>query len=621
MGKGSFQLEDDIPVILAPGAERELDVASDLSDYVRERAGVFWPIERMGKLDGIGKRVLLLVAGRDDALDPRLKKLAAPLDKIAAPLRDQAYVLKISTREIVAVAQAPQGLHNAAQTLKQLVSGATAAALPALRIVDWPTYAHRGVMLDISRFKVPKMETLLELVDKLAALKINTFQLYTEHTFSFRRHPDIGKNCGSMAPEDILWLDAFCQSRFVELNANFQSFGHQKHMLSLPQYNALAETPEKPWTLCPLDKRTYALLDDLYAECLPAYRSKLFNASCDETWDLGQGRSRAEAEKKGVGRVYLEHIVHIEKLARKYGKRLMIWGDIVLGHPELIPEIPKDILMLDWSYFAGQDLSGMGKIRHAGLELWTCPGVTTWTRIFSDMENACQNIAERAVTGAKENATGLLNTDWGDNGHAQTPSGSYHGYAWGAEQSWSPSLSTEAKEFDRRFARAWFDDDSGRFGELYRTLGQAEKRASRPGGMHCFGLYWAPFPCPPDGKLAQATPANIKRVRGVVKKSREILRVLKRTAREHRPVLDELQFVTDQLAFAMDKAEISLELAQQSSPPTAAQKRRVRTLLKTWQAQRTRFKDLWLARNRRSEIAYRLRLYTQGAADYRKWLG
>lgn len=43
-------------------------------------------------------------------------------------------------------------------------------------------------MLDISRDKVPTMKTLFELVDLMASLKLNEFQLYTEHTFAFQRH-------------------------------------------------------------------------------------------------------------------------------------------------------------------------------------------------------------------------------------------------------------------------------------------------------------------------------------------------------------------------------------------------------------------------------------------------
>ena len=64
-------------------------------------------------------------------------------------------------------------------------------SLPVLEIEDWPDFPRRGVMLDISRDKVPTMKTLTTLVDKLASWKINEFQLYTEHTFAYRHHPAV----------------------------------------------------------------------------------------------------------------------------------------------------------------------------------------------------------------------------------------------------------------------------------------------------------------------------------------------------------------------------------------------------------------------------------------------
>ncbi|MFO7898667.1 MAG: glycoside hydrolase family 20 zincin-like fold domain-containing protein, partial [Planctomycetota bacterium] len=300
--KGSFKVEDGLPVLIAPGSDKEINAAWSFAGEAEDRLDRVLPVERMGKLDGIRPRFLFLIAGRDEALYPKLARLAEGLDKAPAEVRDQAYVLKVTKTEVVAAAETPQGLYYAAQTLRQLLQ--KDGRIPCVTITDWPTYRYRGVMLDISRFRVPALDSLFERIERLAALKINVFQLYTEHTFVFRRHPEIGANCGSMSAEDIIALDEFCKEHFVDLNANLQSFGHHRHLLSIPAYNDLAERHDEPWTLCPVDERTYDLLDDLYAECLPAYSSPLFNASCDETWELGTGRSAEKAEAVGVGRVY-----------------------------------------------------------------------------------------------------------------------------------------------------------------------------------------------------------------------------------------------------------------------------------------------------------------------------
>ena len=82
------------------------------------------------------------------------------------------------------------GLHAASATLRQILRQC-GRRLPCLKIRDWPDFPRRGVMLDISRGRVPKLETLLDLAEKLADLKINELQLYTEHTFAYKKFKSV----------------------------------------------------------------------------------------------------------------------------------------------------------------------------------------------------------------------------------------------------------------------------------------------------------------------------------------------------------------------------------------------------------------------------------------------
>jgi hexosaminidase len=261
--------------------------------------------------------------------------------------------LTITPDDIILYADAHTGLFYAVQTLRQLVR-LHGADLPALTIHDWPALPYRGLMLDISRRKVPTLETLRELVAELSHYKINVLQLYTEHTFQFPRHPKIGAGCGSLGSQDILELDAFCRTHHVELMPNLQSFGHARNTLLIPEYQHLAET-DLFWTLSPAFEETYTLLDEFYGDMLPSFTSVTFNADCDETWDLGQGASKPMADQIGVGRVYLNHILRVRELAARYGRRIRIWGDILLHHPELIDEVPEDVTLLDWQYAAAEE--------------------------------------------------------------------------------------------------------------------------------------------------------------------------------------------------------------------------------------------------------------------------
>jgi GMP synthase (glutamine-hydrolysing) B subunit len=107
-----------------------------------------------------------------------------------------------------------------------------------------------------------------------------------------------------------------------------------------------------PTTLCPTDPASLEFLAGLYDELLPNFESRLFNIGCDETFDLlgGNGRSAAVVSEKGAGRVYLEFLLKVAELVRAHGKRPMFWGDVILRHPELVPELPRDLIALDWGY-------------------------------------------------------------------------------------------------------------------------------------------------------------------------------------------------------------------------------------------------------------------------------
>ncbi len=159
----------------------------------------------------------------------------------------EGYHLAINTDGIAITANDHAGLFYGAQTLIQLLR-TYGRRLPACECNDHPALGHRGVMLDVSRGKVPTRATLEHLADVLAHYKINQLQLYTEHTFQFRSHSQIGANTGSLSPDDMLALDAVCRARHITLVPNLQSTGHMRHILSLPRYAHLAETPWR-WSI------------------------------------------------------------------------------------------------------------------------------------------------------------------------------------------------------------------------------------------------------------------------------------------------------------------------------------------------------------------------------------
>lgn len=303
----------------------------------------------------------------------------------------------------------------------------------------------RAYMLDISRDKVPTMGTLRLIVDLLAKFEYNQFQLYTEHTFAYSAHRDVWEAASPLTAEEIRELDAYCALRGIDLVPNQNSFGHLERWLVKPAYNHLAELPQGgaplPWggfkkdptTLCPTDPASLAFLDGLYAELLPNFASGLFNIGCDETFDLlGGGRSAAAVRDRGAGRVYLDFLKQVAALARKHGKRPMFWGDVILKHPELVPELPKDLIALDWGYEGNHPFGEeAAKFRAAGLDFYVCPGTSAWNSLAGRVENMRENMVAAERAGRLHGACGFLVADWGDGGHWQPLAASLPGLVFG----------------------------------------------------------------------------------------------------------------------------------------------------------------------------------------------
>ncbi len=470
--------------------------------------------ERLIVLDGPDAGVLLFSARRLRAALAEKANVhweivagnAVPHDQIGATLsvveggtrHPQGYEITITPGGIHAVASTPAGIFYAVCTLIQLLESGrpwgggqesdppSNFRLPALRLSDWPDFSNRGIMLDISRNRVPTMETLLELVDLLASWKVNQLQLYTEHTFAYRNHPAVWAEASPMTGEEILALDAYCRERFIELVPNQNSFGHMTPWLIRDRYRPLADAPDgcdtrwgrydDPLSLCPLDPGSIELVRSMFDELLPHFSSRQLNVGCDETIDLGQVRSKEAVEQLGAGRVYLDFLLKIYREVKARGHTMQFWGDIIMEHPELVPEVPRDAVALEWGYEAGHPFEKHGAIFAAsGVPFYVCPGTGSWNTIAGRTASALGNLRNAAENGLKHGAVGYLITDWGDAGHWQPLPVSYLGFAYGAAVSWACDANRELDIAPALSAYA-FRDPTGVLGQIAYDLGNAYRK-------------------------------------------------------------------------------------------------------------------------------------------------
>lgn len=402
----------------------------------------------------------------------------------------EGYALSLTAQGVSVCGNSAAGAFWGLQTLEQMIRTYGADALPCCDITDAPAFPERGFYHDITRGKVATLDTLKQLVDQLALCKINSLQLYVEHAFTFKEYEGIVSAENQMTAAEMRELDDYCYERFIELVPSLSTFGHLYHLLQSDRYRHLCELenyqPSQIWliermahhTIDAYQEESIALIESLIDQFVPCFRSGRFNICCDETFDLCNGRNKGQDKAE----TYINFVKKIIACVQKHGKQVMMWGDILLEHPELLSQLPPDILVLNWDYAAKPNEERVAAIARLGQPQVLCPGTTTWNYAAPYLPEAIPNITAMARLARTYGAKGILNTNWGDYGNIGSLSPALYPMAVGAACSWNPDTVID-EAFERAAAAILYGDPTGKSIALLHQMAACE--AGSPWAVLC----------------------------------------------------------------------------------------------------------------------------------------
>ncbi len=355
--------------------------------------------------------------------------------------KDEGYHIVINNDIIEIKYKELRGAFYSLMTLNQILKN---DVIPNLEICDYPVVATRGFMMDISRDKVASVKTIKEVIDLCAKLKMNHFELYVEgFSFGYDEFKDFLEEDGYISKEEYQELEEYAFNRFVDFVPNENGFGHMGKWLETEKYKDLAVAPDgiflwgrhrKPTTLDPLDNRSLELVKKMYKEMIENRQSKYFNMNFDEPFELGHGKS----EGMDVGTLYVDYMLKCYKEIKKYDKEPLIWGDVLIRHPDKIDLLPKDMTFVDWGYDASSPFDRHAKLlKSKGVKFMTAPGTTSWCSFFGRYLDWYENIKNAVDAVVNNDGIGVLLTDWGDFGHLQFLPVSYGPLAYMGLYSWT----------------------------------------------------------------------------------------------------------------------------------------------------------------------------------------
>lgn len=400
-------------------------------------------------------------------------------------LGPEAYRLKTGLTGIDLCCGGAAGAFYGLSTLRQVYGQLKTGMLPCLQIEDAPALPVRGVLLDVGRGKIPTVETLTLLLDRLSGMKINHVQLYMDgYCFAWQPYAYLFSDETPLTAAEIQQLVQHAAARFIDLVPCLNSLGHMEQWLEKPQFRPYAECEDgfdfqglyhrQPGTTNPQDKAAVAWVQGLFDELLANFDagwSNWVNVNLDEPFELGKGKNAALAAQKGAHAPYLLMVEQMHRYCQKRGLRMMMWGDVLLASPESIPQIPKDVTVLHWMYEGdGRFEPAAQALARQGVDFLLCPGTSAWCSFTGRSDRMRRNVEDAVDCALRYGGRGVLLTDWGDLGHWQYLSASYVPFAFGAGLSWAGQRQSAQGVF-RYCDAALFGDATGRAARLFYDLG------------------------------------------------------------------------------------------------------------------------------------------------------
>lgn len=468
--EGTFYFSADTAIVLNDKQnEHDLATAKLLRTELRKRTAVGLPIQKVlqSKYSAVPYKNSICFVYCDDICGK------------------EAYRLSVKPDVVTISACSSRGFLYGAATLIQICR-TSGEGIECLEIEDEPSFKNRGYMLDVSRGRIPKMDSLKRLIDRLALYKINQFQLYMENCLRLTGFEEVWSHTDPFTPEEILELDAYCSMREIELVPCIATFGHLYDLLrskSFRKYSEMDTEIAEPFSwfnrmryhiVNAADPESLTLVKNILDQCLPLFRSNKVNICCDETFDLGKGKSAETVQKNGYAATYLSYVNCLAEYLQSKGKEVMIWGDVAKNHTEHLGGLNPAVTCLNWYYDYGAKAEDVQMFSDRGLKQYVCPSVTGHNRLVNDFDLSFTNIREMAMLGARFHAVGLLNTEWGDFGHINMPSLSIPGMIYGAAQGWNVEDDRDFDRIDRIISLVEYGDSSQKLVPMLRELSQQD---------------------------------------------------------------------------------------------------------------------------------------------------
>ncbi|MCF6269021.1 MAG: family 20 glycosylhydrolase [Melioribacteraceae bacterium] len=408
-----------------------------------------------------------VVSGSGDIKLKLVKNISEIID-LKAPLYNQSYQLIITDKNITITAISNRGLFYGAMSLIQMIENVPTNEIRTGIITDYPDMELRGISDDISRGQVSNITNFKRIIDFIARYKMNVYMPYLEDMLEFEKYPSIGIGRGRLSKSEVKEIVEYATERYIDVIPAFQTLGHFENILTQKEFVDYAEFPGAA-SLAVTEAKTYTFIEDMLNVVFELFPSKYINIGADESYDVGYGKSKELTKRVGKSKVHAEHYKKVFDICRKNGKKIMMYGDVILNHTKILELIPNDVTIIDWHYGANTSYPSTDIFKDAGFKYIISPSVWNFRTTFPTYQIALPNIKTIIGDGLLNGSSGMINSNWGDYGAETFKEFVLFGYAWSAQCAWNYKASS-LSEFNNSFFADFFGVDDYKLNSLYKTF-------------------------------------------------------------------------------------------------------------------------------------------------------
>ncbi len=297
------------------------------------------------------------------------------------------YRISIKPGSASIIGEDPEGLRTGIERLARLAFRRDGKlVLPTGIMVDAPERDFRGVHLFVGPEATAFQSKLWTRV--LRPLGFNQVVLQCERT-GWDAIPGT-QTSETMKKEDLAKLFAAYRAMHVEPTPMIQSFGHMEWLFANQKNLDLAFNREVPYAIDPRKPEAQAKMAEIWAEAIALLNPKNLHFGLDEVDMRG-----FPDDPKLVTALWQQQIPFLADIAKKNGKKMMLWGDKGLAPGEAIDAahghdateaaarrtaIPKDALITDWHYRAEPESEPFRKSLNVWAKSGQRPIASMWFR-------------------------------------------------------------------------------------------------------------------------------------------------------------------------------------------------------------------------------------------------